>query len=343
MQCGGAMRERIRAVRQKYRGNGLYKIYHLFRRDVLHGFKVYKKLIKKYGVDAAVLSTAWRGTGDYFICGLYLEAYLEKYNMEHYVFLVPDSGGERKITELFQVYQSHTVEIADINPIRMLDSFFAQEGLNIHYFHHGYQNPNNLSVSVSGISLTGHNGLHMVDFYLYFGFQLAEDAPKVLPQFEKDERKIDLWFEQNSLPQGKTVLISPYSTGLEEYGIPEEFWTNLAMALKSREYFPVTNCAGEEECIEGTIALNIPYRQIVPFLEKAGCFVGIRSGLCDVIAGADCKKIILHTYKAKWWIDGRSIPYTGLNNMGLCDDAIEFEYRNGEETDALLERVLENI
>ena len=29
--------------------------------------------------------------------------------------------------------------------------------------------------------------------------------------------------------------------------------------------------------------------------------------------------------------------------MGLCDDAIEFEYRNGESTDILLENILDNL
>ena len=67
------------------------------------------------------------------------------------------------------------------------------------------------------------------------------------------------------------------------------------------------------------------YAEIVPFLDRAGMFIGIRSGLCDIVATSRCRKIILHTYRAKWWPDGKSIAYTGLNHMGLCDDAIELE------------------
>ena len=44
-----------------------------------------------------------------------------------------------------------------------------------------------------------------------------------------------------------------------------------------------------------------------------------------------------------WWIDGRSIPYTGLNNIGLCDDAIEFEYSDEGDLGELLKSILENI
>ena len=55
----------------------------------------------------------------------------------------------------------------------------------------------------------------------------------------------------------------------------------------------------------------------------------------NIIAGAHCKKVILHTYEAKWWRDGMSIPYTGLNNMGLCDDAVELEYSNENRAEIL--------
>lgn len=337
------MKEHIKAIRRKFKGNGLYKIFNLFRRDVLKGFRDYEKIVKKYGSDVAILSTAWRGTGDYFICGLYLDAFLKQNHISNYVFLTPNNGGERKVVGLFHVYKSHTIETKDINPIRMFDSFLMRKEANIFYFHHGYQNPNNLSISVSGIPLTGHNGLNMVDFYLHFGMKIAENAVKSTPEYVKDEEVINKWFEQNHLIYGKTVLISPYSTGLKEYEIPKEFWENLALELKRRGYSLVTNCAGLEKCITGTVALNIPYDQTVPFLEKAGYFIGIRSGLCDIIAGAHCKKIVLHTYKAVWWIDGRSIQYTGLNNMGLCDDAIEFEYRDKGDLGELLKSTLENI
>lgn len=319
----------------RLKGNGLHKIYTLFRRDVLKGFRQYKKIVKKYGKDVAILSTAWYGTGDYFICGLYLESFLTKHDISNYVFLVPDSGGERKVARLFRAYRHHTMEIKYINPIRMFASFLAEDCINIHYFHHGYQNPNNLSVSAFSIPMTGHNGLNMVDFYLSCGLDLDEGAEKSVPQFVTDRDAVNKWFEHNGLPQGKTVLISPYSTGLKKYDIPKEFWVRLASRLKNMGYTSVTNCAGTEKCIKGTIALSIPYDQIVPFLEKAGYFIGIRSGLCDIIAGAHCKKVILHTYEAKWWRDGMSIPYTGLNNMGLCDDAVELEYSNENRAEIL--------
>ncbi|MCM1183102.1 MAG: hypothetical protein NC337_06995 [Roseburia sp.] len=334
--CGGG-------VLKKLKESGLYKINDLFKREVLKGFEEYGKIVNEYGSDVVVFATAWRGTGDYFICGLYLEEYLKVNNIDNYVFLIPDSGGEPKVTELFEVYHKHTVEMKRITPMNILAAFSFQKNRQIRYLHHGNQNFHNRSISISDIELAGYKGLHMIDFYLCYGFMLPEHAPKSIPYFDREENIINEMFEENHLIKGKTVLIAPYSTGLKQYELPEKFWVELTFHLKERGYTVATNCVGKEKCISGTVAMNIPYKQTVPFVERAGYFIGIRSGLCDILAGAYCKKIIFHTYRATWWKDGMSIPYTGLNNMGLCDDAVEFEYRNGEETKALLKIALENL
>ena len=50
-------------------------------------------------------------------------------------------------------------------------------------------------------------------------------------------------------------------------------------------------------------------------------------------------KRLLFTYKAQFWPAGNSIAYTGLCNMGLCDDAVEIEAREDQE-DVLLMDVI---
>lgn len=341
-------RTKIRGgVLEKIKQSGLYKIHHLFNADVLKGFEDYKKIVNKYGKDVVIFSTAWRGTGDYFICGLYLQEYLRVNNIENYVFLIPKNGGERKVVELFQVYDSHIMEAENATALITCNAVLPEKRL-LHYLHHGFYNVKNPCINLSntvrsGWVLNGYNGLHMVDFYLNCGFKLPENAHKSTPRFLRDRKIINEWFEKNDLIKGKTVLMAPYSTGLKQYEIPEEFWIKLVLELDEKGYTTVTNCVGSERCISGTKALNIPYNQIVSFLEEAGYFIGIRSGLCDVIAGAACKKVIIHTYKAKWWRDGESISYTGLNNMGFCNDAVEFEYRNGEDIAELLNYALNYI
>ena len=51
---------------------------------------------------------------------------------------------------------------------------------------------------------------------------------------------------------------------------------------------------GEEEPLEGTLGISPTIGQVQSVVEWAGTFVGIRSGLCDVIREASCQKVALY-------------------------------------------------
>ncbi len=77
------------------------------------------------------------------------------------------------------------------------------------------------------------------------------------------------------------------------------------------------------------------------FLNAAGFFVGVRSGLCDVISTSRCKKIILYEKEGYFY---RCSPYDyfSLEKMRLCQDAVEFEY-HADTSEAVIERILEEL
>ena len=75
---------------------------------ILPGYRQYRKIVRRYGSTVSVLRTAWHGTGDYYICGMYLPAFLKENGISNYVFLVNKTGSERKVTRLFDVYQGHS-------------------------------------------------------------------------------------------------------------------------------------------------------------------------------------------------------------------------------------------
>ena len=56
--------------------------------------------------------------------------------------------------------------------------------------------------------------------------------------------------------------------------------------------------------------------------------ISIRSGLCDIISGTECRKIILYPEGKK--TDGISSykEFFSLEKMGICSDAIEIEIQN---------------
>ena len=51
---------------------------------IIPGYIQYRGLVKKYGDNVAILRTAWHGTGDYYICGMYLREFLQMNRINNY-------------------------------------------------------------------------------------------------------------------------------------------------------------------------------------------------------------------------------------------------------------------
>ena len=328
----------VEKLKSKIFPESFLKLNQIFKETVLVGFREYSEIIKTYGDDVTILGCAPKGTGDYYICGLYLEAWLERNNVSKYMFLVSGSA-EQRVAELFPAMRGHLHKIIDTFNLRKFRSFVGRDNQKYIYLHHANRFLQTPSLNISSGNMMGYRGLNMVDLYLYCGFDLPADTPKTYPEFETNQQAIDSLFTDNSLIKGKTVLLAPYSVGLRKYQLSPAFWQRLAKELEGNGFSVCTNCAENEAPVAGTRPIFLPYGQVVPFLNAAGCFVGLRSGLCDVISAAACKKIIIHIYKAQFWPAGNSIAYTGLCNMGLCDDAVEIEAREDQE-DVLLRDVI---
>lgn len=311
--------------------DSLVKLNDMFLDHVVSGYRIYEELLNKYGDDAKILACAWHGTGDYYICGLYLDSWLKVNNVKRFIFLSP-GGAEYKVASLFPTLASGTI-CFDKNKywdLYTLSGFVDVDRCNLVHLHHQEPFHFNLSRMVTNSNLMGFNGLDMIDLYMLFGFKMARDTPKAMPVFKVDVRRLKYYFTEYKLLPGKTAVLSPYSTSLKEYSPDAKFWEYLAKELKRRGYTVCTNCGEKEAAVKGTVPLLLSYKEIVPFLNIAGIFIGIRSGLCDIISTSSCKKIVIHTYYAKFWPNGASIRYTGLNHMGLCQDAMELEYVQNE-------------
>ena len=73
-----------------------------------------------------------------------------------------------------------------------------------------------------------------------------------------------------------------------------------------------------------TKSVFVPYNQIIDFCNRAGLFIGIRSGLSDIISSSSCKKILIYPEYSNAWPDDVSIAYLGLQEMGLAQDVKEY-------------------
>ena len=145
-------------------------------------------------------------------------------------------------------------------------------------------------------------------------FGLPQDTEVIEPV------KWEKYIFSEDMGGAKTAIISPYAKSVAS--LPEPLWIDMVDDLISSGYQVFTNAIGEEKPIEGTKAISPKISEMKSAVEQAGLFIGIRSGMCDVIKTAKCRKIALYPdyyYSDTKWkaIDMYSID--GFQNIVVKD------------------------
>ena len=117
-------------------------------------------------------------------------------------------------------------------------------------------------------------------------FGLPQETESVKPS-QWDEYSFDY-----DIQKGKTAVIAPYAKSVA--ALPEKIWKDLIADLKSNGYKVFTNVIGDEKPLAGTGGISPKISEMKSAVEQAGLFIGIRSGMCDVIRTAECRKIALY-------------------------------------------------
>ncbi len=296
------------------------------------GRLLYGRLVKKYG-NLPVFVCPYTGTGDIYLIGTFWNAYCAKNSIHDYIFIVISKACEKtamlfgiknivvlkKQKEAAELIRAHMLWPDEI-PMKLLNDCWGQIHSNqIEWFR-------------------GFKGLNFTTMFRRYVFDLDET---VKPQHPKDwdaGTKSASQFERAGLPVGKTVVLSPYSNTLLD--LPGEFWAQLADRLKEKGYAVCTNTSGPmEPVVPGTEAVFFPLDTAPWFLDQAGYFVGVRSGLCDIISGSSARKIILYDAQNRFY-KGSAYEYFSLIGMELCGDAVEIPFdRNNKHR--IMERILD--
>jgi len=128
----------------------------------------------------------------------------------------------------------------------------------------------------------------------------------------------------------KVVIISPYSYS-SSLNLKEFFWIELAENLRKLGYIVMTNASKREDVINGTIRINFDFQKLLLIAEEIGFFIGIRSGLFDIISSANCRKIILYP-KLTYPLSG--IKYKDMDILSKDKNVIQIEFdQNSSEFD----------
>jgi hypothetical protein len=283
----------------------------------------YRKITRGHTPSCKIFIAPYTGTGDIYLTGLFFGEYCRRNNVTDYVFAVVGNAC-RKAAEIFDIQNIVVL------PHQVSDDIITLErstGLNL----------NIVTLNDGWLGdplqwLRGYKGLNFEKMFRYFVFGFGDDVPHELPPRKDYCTEIDALFEKYGLQKGKTVVLSPYSNTL--FDLPDDVLTAIVEHYKAHGFTVCTNCAETEKPVKGTIAVFFPLNLAIAFMDAAGYFVGVRSGLCDIISSSTCKKVILYE-KDGLFYKSSQYEYFSLTKMGLCDDAVEIEYRDDLKDECL--------
>ena len=137
-------------------------------------------------------------------------------------------------------------------------------------------------------------------------YGLPQGTPAAKPKVN-----LPVYKELDAIPKGKSVIFSPYAKSVP--ALDSKVWAEAVDFYTKAGYKCYTNVVGDEAPLEETEAISPSILELRSVVEQAGTFVGIRSGLCDVLREAKAKKIALYPdynyCDTKWkaiemyWID----------------------------------------
>lgn len=258
--------------------------------------------------------------GDVYVECLFIREFVRKNNVQRFVIAVPNAACRRMV----DLFSFDDVVVLDEDTLWQIVDYtrIARRGpedvVVMHY----------PSLDGSVAQMQGYKGLNFEKMFRYASFDLDDEVPHDQPSSGSDPDAARAALLSHGLRPGRTVILAPYARSLV-HGHDEQFWDSLAADLTARGYDVCTSGFGPDEpAVAGTALLQFPFSEAVQFVESAGFFVGLRSGLCDVISPARAVKVILHERGP--WFKTSMIDMFSLGAMDLCDDAVELEFASSE-------------
>ncbi len=214
--------------------------------------------------------------GDIYLCMSYLKYFLSERGRENCVVCVSNNGC-KNVVELFGYTKAEVFCQKILDEMIQAVIYFDDPDCYIAHQDRPYVVDLHKALYLKCIPLE--------NIYKCGVFGLDQNTAPVIP---------DKWVkcDCNDIPQGKTLIVSPYAKSVTS--LPADLWKDIISDYKGRGYRVYTNVSEGEKELPGTYPLCAKLNEIKCIAEHAGVFVGIRSGLCDVLRTANCKKIALY-------------------------------------------------
>ncbi|MFG6392767.1 MAG: hypothetical protein K1W24_01050 [Lachnospiraceae bacterium] len=304
----------------------------LYQEKVISGENIYYDIKLKYPEMDYLFILPVKAIGDVFLGAYYAYNYSINRKISNPVFAVTGEVSKKAVLAVgYDKVISFTIEEMDC-----LERFYLLCPEEYPVMEVNHQKP-----YTCGLRKIGN--YKKIDFASLFFYGIYELEGNIQGRkIEKKQESIiytEELFIQNNLPESNTVILAPYAKAASK--IEMKFWECLANALKEEGYTVCTNVASKEEtAVPGTYPLAFSLEYAKDVLEMAGYFIGLRSGFCDLVSQAKCKKIIF--YPDRVYTANKFIDFFSLANMGLADDVTEIVFCS-ERQQEILKQILQSF
>ncbi len=244
---------------------------------VQKGREALDELRRKYP-DTFIIFCPFAALGDIYFCMSYLPHFMEKRNIEKALVCVVGKGC-LKTAGLFEipgvVVSSFGQKILD--EMVQASLYYRDENTFIAHQDRPYVVRLHQALQIKCIPLE--------KIYCCGIFGLSPETAPI------EATKWNEYPGLSEIEKGKTVVVSPYAKSVT--ALPDELWNKIVDHFKCKGYVVLTNVSGDEEPLTGTKGISPDINEMRSIVEAAGTFIGIRSGMCDVLRSADCRKIAL--------------------------------------------------
>lgn len=246
------------------------------RQRLQKGMAILSEFVGRYK-DTHMFICPYAALGDVNNALAYLPYYLKNESIKRYVVIVVGKSCY-EVAKLYNIKNVETLVQSDMD--ELVQAVIYNNAENTMILHHDRPYTSML-IDVLKIKCIAFEDLYRSGVY---GLKQCTEPYKMTA--------IHSYNNEDGMIKGHSVILSPYAKSV--VGVNEEVWKQIIKHYDDKGYKIYTNVAGDEEPLKGTSPLKIPISMLQSAVEYAGTFIGIRSGLCDVIKYARCKKIALY-------------------------------------------------
>jgi len=310
-------------TRRKLSNIGPLGILWSYKKTIANGKKVYVRLMKRYGANTRIYIEHYPGTGDVYITCALLENYHKMYGLGENYIVTLVGNSSKKIASLLNIRDTEVLTQQESDDMIRYLCFMGGHIKNTTILHYG---PGVLYTRILD-DLASYNGLDFMTMYMNTVFKdmdWTRDSIRFVEAPNADELAREYLDTQN-LRLGHTAVLFPYANTIEH--LPMEFWEEFARHLREIGFSVCTNVEPGGVAIPGTTPVFVPYSVLANFVELAGTVVGLRSGVFDILAHANCRKYILYPTPNYFKFGvGSIMDYFSLIDMGIGEKIDEYEF-----------------